>query len=101
MRQGSRMAAALPGMGTHGQMRRALEPAGVRRQDFAAPDRAVGAVAGAVAGHADHRRRRSLCSAMQRSDVGVMVLHRDLGGARVCSSAQRVLTGSPGAGRRR
>ena len=55
IRQGSRIACSPPGMRDRPQMGCAAEVAEVPDQELAAPDRAVGAVAGAVEDHPDHR----------------------------------------------
>ena len=65
IRQGSRIAAAPPGQRHRPQVADALEAAQVAEQELAAPDRAVGAVAGAVEDRARRPAPVSPCSARQ------------------------------------
>ena len=77
----------------------ALEAAQVADQQLAAPDRAVGAVAGAVE---DRRRRRAGLAVLGEAggEVRVVVLHADMLDARR-ARARSASTGSRGAGRGR
>ena len=79
------MAASPPGRGTGSRWPGAREAAGVAHQDLAAPDGAVGAVAGAVHDQA-HGRAGQPVLGLHRRQVGVVVLHADQSLARPACS---------------
>ena len=62
------------GHGHRGKVAAALEGGQASGQEFTAPDRAVGAVAGPVEGHPDHRAVRSVVG-QAGGDVRVVVLY--------------------------
>ena len=76
MRHGSRIAATPPGIGTGRRWPTRSNAVEVGDQQLAAPQRAVGAVAEAVEGEAEHRLGAAVLDHARR-DVGVVVLHGD------------------------
>ena len=88
-----------PGMPHRPQVPGALEARQVADQQLAAPDRAVGAVAGAVVDRPDRRAGLAVLGQAGR-EVGVMVLHPDELDARR-ARARTWSTGTRGAGRGR
>ena len=97
IRHGSRIAASPPGIRTGHSWPIRSKPAQVAAQQLAAPDRAVGAVAGAVVDRA--RRRLDAVLGEARREVGVVVLDGDAPAGR--GRARTWSTGTPGAGRAR
>ena len=83
--------------GHRGEVAAALEGGQAGGQELAAPDRAVGAVAGPVEGHPDHRAVLAVVG-QAGGDVRVVVLDA-LAGPRRRARARTWWTGTPGAGR--
>ena len=98
IRQGSRIAASPPGIRTGHRWPMRSKPVQVAAQELAAPDRAVGAVAGAVVDRA-RRALGSPCSARHGGEVRVVVLDADRRAGR--GRARTWSRGTPGAGRGR